>query len=126
MSIINAVLSHAWLAIRLKHDGKGMPKRIPAALALAFMYCVIASLNASTIDFASICGLIFIAQFYVFLLRNEVIGLMLMIGMIANTMYLAIALLGLPQPLLSMVTIFEYLMVYCGIINILKSHFQLT
>jgi hypothetical protein len=66
---------------------------------------------------------LFIAQMYVFSLRNRVIGLIIMIGVIANALMLSIHLLtGIPQQQLFAVTIMEYAMVFTAVLNVIKYH----
>jgi len=128
MKLMSAFCHHAWLVLSLQHDGKGMPKKAPAALFLAIAYCILAvsHLNPQDIQFETICCLLFITQFYVFLLRNPLIGLLIMIGTVCNTLQLLIVALGFPEITQLMLAIFEYVMVLFAILNVLKTHQQLN
>jgi hypothetical protein len=127
MNFISAVCKHAWLAIRLKHNGAGMPTKIPAAAALVSLYIALTLANKSRqeIDWQVIFGLCFVAQFYVFTLRNRLIGLIITIGIITNfTSFILSILTGIPPQQLLIVTLLEYVMIFCAMINVIKSNIR--
>lgn len=128
--LMQALLSHVWLALRLKHDGTGMPTSIPAATALMATYIVLVLIGKhaqADISLELVLGLAFIAQFYIFNLRNKVIGLLIMIGVIANGLSLLLTLvLGLNQQAVVMVSILEYIMVFSAVLNLIKSNFKIS
>lgn len=125
MKLITAILTHVWLALRLKHDGTGMPIKLPAALMLATLYIALNLANKHLnggINLETVIGLSFVAQFYLFGLRTKLIGLFIMIGVFTNTLSLAIIMLaGIPEQNLYMLLFMEYIMVFAAIVNVIKS-----
>ncbi|HAF01671.1 MAG TPA: hypothetical protein DCO68_13295 [Methylophilaceae bacterium] len=127
MSFISALCKHAWLAITLKHHGTGMPTKIPAATMLVSLYIILTFANQSTqeITISSVIALSFIAQFYVFSLRNKLIGLIILIGIVSNATTLLVTFLtGIPAQQLFVITIMEYVMISSAVINVIKSNFK--
>jgi hypothetical protein len=126
MKLLHALMTHAWLAITFRHNGEGMPTKLPGALALVSLYIALILTNIhiqQTFNIESLIGLLFIAQIYLFSLRNRVIGLIIMIGVIGNALMLFAHLLtGIPQQQLYAVTIMEYAMVFSAILNVIKYH----
>ena len=125
MKLITAILIHVWLALRLKHDGTGMPARLPAALMLVSLYIVLNLANKHLnggINLETAIGLSFVAQFYLFGLRTKLIGLFIMISVFTNAISLAITTLaGIPEQNLYMLLFTEYIMVFAAIVNVIKS-----
>ncbi len=125
MKLITAIFTHSWLALRLKHDGTGMPTKLPAALMLTALYVALNLANKHLnggINLETLLGLSFIAQFYLFGLRTKMIGLFIMISVFINALTLAItALTGIPEQDLYVLLIVEYIMVFAAIVNIIKS-----
>lgn len=125
MKLIKAIFVHAWLALRLKHDGTGMPAKLPAALMLVSLYIALNLANKHLnggINLETVIGLSFIAQFYLFSLRTKLIGLFIMIGIFSNTLSLAITTLaGIPEQNLYMLLFMEYIMIFAALINVIKS-----
>jgi hypothetical protein len=126
MKLVHALLQHAWLAIRLKHDGDGMPTKIPAAAALVSLYAVLILIEKKAhqgITLETIIGLAFISQCYIFNLRNKVIGLIILIGIITNTVTIALtAFTNIAEHQLYIISLLEYIMVFFSIINVIKSN----
>lgn len=128
MRLLSALLHHAWLAITLKHYGAGMPTQYTGAIALVSAYIALLLTNmhlqhALTIE--SVIGILFIAQFYIFSLRNRIVGLIILIGMIANALMLGAQwLTGMSQQQLFMVTLLEYVMIFSAILNVIKDHMR--
>jgi len=122
--LISAFFHHASLAVRLKHDGSGMPKDIPAAMMLSLLFMVFSLINNQSPEGISLDTLIkvgFIAQCYVLFLRNQLIGLMLLISVLCNALALGLSqFVGLPKEMLNLLLIAEYIMVTAAILNVLK------
>jgi len=128
MKLINAILMHAWLAIRLKHDGSGLPANIPGAFMLVALYIALSLINASgEIGLGSFIALGFIAQFYVFSLRDKVIGLIILIGIIVNAFTLALSVFGgVSEEMHLLLLIAEFIMIFAALVNIIRSNAHLT
>jgi hypothetical protein len=128
MALIKALIIHAWLAIKLKHDGSGMPVKLPAAFLLIAIYIALNLVNASMsegIHLQTLFGLSFITQFYLFGLRNRAIGLIIMISIITNASYLMLTtLVGIVPEDLLMLQFLEGIMIFAAIINIIKREFH--
>jgi hypothetical protein len=130
MKLIRALFTHAWLAIRLKHDGIGMPKKLPAAAVLIALYIALNLVNKSLndgIDANTLIGLSFVAQFYLFGLRNEMMGLVVMISVVINFFTLALTTLtGIPESNLFILLILEYVMIFAAVINVIKTNAKIV
>jgi hypothetical protein len=93
MKLMNAFFKHAWFALSLKHDGAGLPTKLPAACMLIGLYITLNLANSHIgqgITLETLLGLSFIAQFYLFSLRTPLIGLFIIIGIITNVLTLAL------------------------------------
>jgi hypothetical protein len=125
MKLISALWIHIWLALSLRHNGDGMPTKLPAAFLLAALYVALNLANKHInggINLETLLGLSFVAQFYLFGLRTKMIGLFIIISVVINALTLAlIALAGVAEEKLFMLTIAEYIMVFAALINIIKS-----
>ncbi len=125
MKLITAIFVHVWLALRLKHDGTGMPHKLPAALMLVALYIALNLANKHLnggINLETVIGLSFVAQFYLFGLRTKLIGMFIMISVFINALSLAITTLaGIPEQNLYMLLFMEYIMVFAAIVNVIKS-----
>jgi len=128
MKLIHALLMHAWLAFRLKHDGTGMPTKLPAAFVLISLYVAFNLTNKNInggINLETIIGLSFISQFYLFCLRNKVIGLIILISVVTNALALILTTLtGIPEEKLFLLLIMEYLMIFAAIVNLIKNNIK--
>jgi hypothetical protein len=126
MKFIHALILHAWLVIRLKHNGDGMPTQIPSAVALVTLYTLLMLIEKHLlqgITLEAIIGLSFISQCYIFNLRNKVVGLIILIGIITNTVTIAlIAFTNIAEHQLYIITLLEYIMIFFSIINVIKSN----
>lgn len=126
MKLLRALITHAWFAMTFRHNGEGMPTKLPGALALVCLYIALILTNIhiqQTFSIENLIALLFIAQIYVFSLRNRVIGLIILIGVVANAMMLATHMLtGIPQQQLYAITIMEYAMVFSAVLNVIKYH----
>ena len=125
MKLIYALWIHIWLALSLRHNGDGMPTKLPAAFLLAALYVALNLANQHMhggIDYETLLGLSFITQFYLFGLRTKMIGLFIIIGIFSNAVSLVLmALAGAAEVNLLLLTIAEYIMVFAALINIIKS-----
>jgi hypothetical protein len=130
LRLFKAMMMHAWLAIKLKHDGTGMPTHIPAALALISFYIGLSLINASVsnnIHAGTFVGLSFIAQFYVFGLRNKLIGLIIMIGIITNVLTFALGLFSkISEMQLLMLSLMELVMVFGALVNVIRANAKVS
>jgi len=128
MRFLYALIQHATLAIRLKHNGDGMPTQIPAAVALAGLYVTLTLVSQKahqSISLETIIGLAFISQCYIFSLRNKVIGLILLIGIITNTATIILTVFtNIAEHQLYIISLLEYIMVFFSIINVIKSNLK--
>lgn len=126
MKLLHALITHAWFAITFRHNGEGMPTKLPGAITLVSLYVALTLTNIhiqQTFSIESLIGLLFIAQIYVFSLRNRVIGLIILIGVIANALMLGVHVLtGIPEQQLYAITIMEYAMVFSAVLNVIKYH----
>ncbi|MEE9332330.1 MAG: hypothetical protein V3U89_08890 [Methylophilaceae bacterium] len=126
MSLFKALFTHAWLAMRLKHDGTGLPVNFLGALLLASIYIALIMVNKSinnALTIESIIGLIFIGQFYLFSIRNTVIGLVILIGIIGNLFSMGMAAFGDVSVLqVGLLSAMEFLMIFGALINVIKTH----
>ena len=126
MSFIKALFSHAWLVMRMKHDGAGLPVNFMGALLLVSVYVGLVLVHKSMVGeltVGTIIALVFSSQLYLFSLRNTVIGLVILIGIIGNVFSLAMAAFGeasLTQLLL--LSAMQYLLVFGALINVIKAH----
>lgn len=124
LKLIFALCMHVKLALTLSHDGSGMPKQIPAALLLAIGYITVNLLNHYSPDGIPISTFImlgFIAQSYVMFLRNELIGLIMLISIICNGFTLILtSVLGIPAEQLGLLVAAEYIFVTGAIVNVIK------
>lgn len=129
MNLFKVLFSHAWLALRLKHDGTGMPTHFLAAFMLVSLYATLSLLNrklSGTLDYQSMMGVAFIAQCYLFGLRNKVIGLVLLIGVITNAFSLALsAFASMSEMQLVLLSIMEFIMVFAALINVIQAEAKL-
>ena len=125
MKFIFALFAHFSLVIRLKHDGRGMPTKIPAASMLILTYALLGFINYShegNISFSALFGLCFVAQCYLFCLRDKLIGLIILISILNNAMTMVLNLLvGISEQSIFVLTIIEYIMIFAAIINVIKS-----
>jgi hypothetical protein len=125
MKFISALFSHFGLVIRLKHDGQGMPTKMPAAAMLISTYALLGFINYShegNISFSALFGLCFVAQCYLFCLRDKLIGLIILISILNNAMTIVINLLiGMSEQTIFVLTTMEYIMIFAAIINVIKS-----
>lgn len=126
MSFIKALLSHVWLVMRMRHDGTGLPVNFMGAFLLISIYIALVVINKSiqkelTLEVVIAFG--FIGQFYLFSIRNTVIGLVILIGIISNLFTLAMAAFGAFSTFqVIMLAVMESLLITGALINVIKTH----
>lgn len=124
MKLINALLTHAWLAFSLRHHGEGLPGKLPAAFFLASLYVCLTLANKQLtggVDIQTIAGLFFVTLCYLFGLRNHFIGLILLISVVHNALALGLATLGsIPPAFLQPLVLMEYIMISAAVINVVR------
>ncbi len=126
MQFIKALLSHSWLIMRMQHDGKGLPERFAGALFLVSTYCALVLWNKhlqSALTMETVLALVFIAQFYLFSIRNTVIGLVILIGVIGNAFSLAMAAFGaVSTSQVLLLSVMQSILIFGALINVIKTH----
>lgn len=126
MKFYNALLTHAYSAMKLEHDGAGLPTTFLPALLLVTTYILLSVLNhflAAELYSNLFFSLALITGVYLFLLRTTLIGLILLIGIVSNVMTLMLSLFGALEAWQTvMVAALEYSMVFGAITNMIKSH----
>lgn len=126
MQFIKALFSHSWLVMRMKHDGTGLPVSFIGALCLVGCYIAIVAINKNIHDELTlevVLALIFIAQFYLFSIRNTVIGLVILIGIIGNIFSLGMAAFGeVSTTQILMLSAIQFLLIFGALINVIKAH----
>jgi hypothetical protein len=130
MKFLSALFTHARLVLTLRHNGAGMPKNLPAAAVLTLLYIALTLANKNLkdgIDLNTLVGLCFVAQFYLFGLRNEVMGLIILISIVNNALTLAATLLtGAPADEFVLLIIVEYVMIFAAVVNVIKAHAKIV
>ena len=128
MKLYNALLTHAFYAIKLDHDGTGLPTKFTSAFLLVSIYMALATTNhvqAGAVDNNFFFTLGLIACVYLFALRTTLIGLILLIGIVSNIMTLLLSVFGTLEIWQTvMVAALEYAMVFGAVTNVIKSHFK--
>ncbi len=129
MKLIGGLLQHAFYVMKLEHDGSGLPTKFSSALLFVSVYgllIIINNVQAGTVNLGMWFSLAFIVLVYTVLLRNQITGLIILIGIISSVLSLFInqfgALANWQQLLLSLM---EYVMVFGALTNVIKSHIKL-
>lgn len=124
MKFFAALFSHFGLALRLKHDGQGMPEDMPAAVALISIYAILGLINYSylaSINLNALFGLCFVAQCYLFYLRDKLIGLIILISILMNAITMILNLLvGVTEQSIFALNMIEYVLIFAAIINVIR------
>lgn len=122
--LLSAIFNHATLAVRLKHDGAGMPVEVPAAALLAMLFMVTSIFSqqqTGEITLETLLKIVLIAQCYALFLRNQLIGLILLISVICNTLAIFfVSVGGIPKENLYVLLIVEYIMIGAAILNVFR------
>lgn len=126
MKFYRRLLTHIFYAIKLEHDGTGLPTKFMSACLLVSTYMALATLNhlnAGVVDHNFFFALCLIACIYLFALRTTLIGLILLIGIVSNVMTLMLTTFGdLAAWQTVMLAALEYTMVFGAITNVIKRH----
>jgi hypothetical protein len=126
MKLIAALLKHAFIAMQLEHDGAGLPTKLWSALMLVSIYVALVYANSSNFGDETL-GLAFVIFIYLFVLRTQVIGLLILIGVISGSIAFMLSLFGdLSALQLVMLNAMEYMMVFGGLINAIKRYAKIT
>jgi len=126
MRLIQALLSHIWLVMQMKHDGSGLPEKFMGALLLISVYVALVMVNKNVqgeLTIETVLALAFIAQFYLFSIRNTVIGLVILIGIIGNVFSLGMTAIGeVSAAQLMMLSAMQSLLIFGALVNVIKAH----
>lgn len=124
MKFFAALFSHFGLVLQLKHDGQGMPENMPAAVALISVYAILGLINYSyegNINLNALLGLCFVAQCYLFYLRDKLIGLIILISILMNGIAMILNLLvGVTEESIFALNMIEYILIFAAIINVIR------
>jgi len=124
LQALSALWAHIHLALRLKHNGAGLPSSMLGASLLVAIYIACSLLNATLtgqITANTLLGFCFISGGYVFYLRNQVLGLQILtsviINVIAMLLYWRFGANELSHLMLAEV---EYALVIGALLNLIK------
>jgi hypothetical protein len=126
VKLIKALLKHIYLAMQLEHDGSGLPTQFLSASLLVSLYIGLSILNSVNID-PTFFGLGFVAVIYLLVLRTQLVGLIILIGIITNSISLILGFFGAISALqLVLINALEYMLIYGAIINVIRRHVNIT
>ena len=126
MKFIRALFKHALLAMQLEHDGSGLPTKFSSAFMFMSVYVALIFANSANVS-DELLGLSFIVFIYLFVLRTQVVALVILIGIISSFITFFLGNFGGLSVLQSvMLNIMEYLMVFGALINTIRRHANLT
>ena len=129
LKLICGLLKHVMTIIKLEHDGTGLPTELSSALLFSSIYSLLVTANnihADTFDYSVCLSLIFVTVIYSFVLRNQITGLIVLIGIVSNLMALLLSQFGsLSELQRALLAVMEYVMVFCALTNVIKSHIKL-
>lgn len=129
MKLIGGLFQHAFYVMKLEHDGSGLPTKFSSALLLVTLYGFLVIGNnwyAGTVGLGMCFSLVFIALVYTVLLRNQITGLIILIGIISSMISLLLVQFGaLADWQLLMLSMIEYVMVFGALTNVIKSYIKL-
>lgn len=112
--------------MQLEHDGTGLPTKFSGAFLLVSLYTVLVFSNSADAS-DHLLGHSFVVFIYLFVLRTQIIGLILLIGIISSVISLILGQFGDLSALhLVMLHAMEYLLVFGALINTIKRHANLT
>ena len=130
MHVLGALWAHVHLALRLKHNGAGLPSSVLGASLLVIIYVACSLLNArltGQLTANAVLGLCFISGGYVFYLRNQVLGLLILISVITNAMALVLFWrFGANEFSRHLLTIVEYILIVGALLNVIKKETTAT
>ncbi len=126
MKFIGALFKHALLAMQLEHDGSGLPTKLSSAFMFMSVYVALIFANSANVS-DELLGLSFIVFIYLFVLRTQMVALVILIGIISSFITFLLGYFGGLSVLQSvMLNIMEYLMVFGALINTIRRHANLT
>lgn len=129
MKLISGLFQHAFFVMKLAHDGSGLPTKFSSALPLVAFYgllVVVNNLFAGTVDFGMCFSIAFITLLYTVALRNQITGLIILIGIVSNVISLILIQFGaLAEWQQLMLSMMEYAMIFGALTNVIKSHIKL-
>lgn len=126
MKLIKAFFKHIHLVLQLEHDGSGLPTQLFSACMLVLLYTALCIANSENVA-PNFLGLGFVAIIYLFVLRTQLVGLIIIIGVITNTISLILGFFGELSALqLVLINALEYLFVYGAIINVIRRYAKIT
>lgn len=129
MKLIGGLLQHIFSVMKLQHDGSGLPTQFASACLFFCIYGLLVVGNnflAGTVNLGMCCSLMLIAFVYTLVLRNQITGLIILIGITSNLLSLFLVQFGaLADWQQLMLSIMEYLMVFGALTNVIKSHIKL-
>jgi hypothetical protein len=126
MKVVMALLKHVKLVMQLEHDGSGLPLRLSSAFILVFIYSALTYANSGNFS-EEMLGLAFVVLIYLFVLRTQVVGLVILIGIISSAITFGLSLFGgLSTLQIVMLSAMEYLLVLGALINTIKRYANIT
>lgn len=112
--------------MQLEHDGSGLPTQFLSAALLVSLYAFLSIANSVNVD-PNFFGLGFVVLVYLFVLRTQLVGLIILIGVISNSLLLILGFVGEISALqLVLINAFEYLLIYGAIINVIRRYANIT
>ena len=126
MKFIGALFKHALLAMQLEHDGTGLPTKFLSASLFISIY--VALIFANSANFGDeVLGLSFVVFIYLFVLRTQIVALVILIGIISSFITFGLSFFGGLSLLQSvLLNAMEYLMVFGALINSIRRYANLS
>jgi hypothetical protein len=126
MKFISALFKHALLAMQLEHDGSGLPTKFVSACLFVSVYVALIFANSANFS-EELLGLSFIVFIYLFVLRTQIVALVILIGIISSFITFVIGFFGGLSLLQSvLLNAMEYLMVFGALINSIRRYANLS
>jgi hypothetical protein len=126
MKFISALFKHALLAMQLEHDGSGLPTKFVSACLFVSVYVALIFSNSANFS-EELLGLSFIVFIYLFVLRTQIVALVILIGIISSFITFVIGFFGGLSLLQSvLLNAMEYLMVFGALINSIRRYANLS
>jgi len=125
VKFIGALCKHALLVMQLEHDGSGLPTQFISACGFIAIYAAL--IYANSVNFGDeMLGLSFIVLIYLFVMRTQVVALVILIGIISSFITFVLGFFGGLSLLQSvMLNAMEYLMVFGALINSIRRYANL-
>ena len=126
MAFIKALLKHVQLAMQLEHDGSGLPTHFSSASLFVSLYAFMALIHSVDVS-NDIWAVSFIVIVYLYVLRTQLVGLIILIGMISSSISITLGMFGVLSELqLVLLSALEYLLVFGALINAIRRYANLT